>query len=478
MESQFFKILILTLLLKTLEGTPNNSTELDAEDFLNVYFLPSTLVLESDLVDGDGILVDNGTFNRNADVDSALSTMSYHRSMINKYLCRNYLANEILSEVDDQSDVKSDRLGMTAKTNRPQSRIMLKNSPIDQNELLDDEGSDNYKKWLAKSSIFEDIYKHHTTSPQEEDLVQSGSSSNVQLFESGDITGFAVQSGSDTKDTNYPVHSGSYPKDTVVQSGSSQKQAYDQYLPPWGASGGGANIPVPAIHTHLHHGGAALNNLPPLAGADYGGLHHGVDYGGEHGYSHIPDHHVHVDHDHGHYHGHGHGHDEEKGLALKDLFDLALTALAFLAFGMFVLNLILTCFSVQPPTVVMMMNGGGEGGEETRFTRVKRGAINPEYLNQVSYNVVRSIDALASLQQGSPHQENCLRLSLCESNKFARELPSQQQVWVPVWSFGLSWISGKMRGKSESMLEYLRAIILGMGKAQCERVYSQCKQEM
>ncbi|XP_039295443.1 uncharacterized protein LOC120353951 [Nilaparvata lugens] len=345
--------------------------------------------------------------------------MSYHRSMINKYLCRNYLANEILSEVDDQSNVKSDRLGIAAKTNRPQSRIMLKNSPIDQNELLDDEGSDNYKKWLAKSSIFEDIYKHHTTSPQEEDLVQSGSSSNVQLFESGDITGFAVQTGSDTKDTNYPVHSGSYPKDTVVQSGSSQKQAYDQYLPPWGASGGGANIPVPAIHTHLHHGGTALNNLPPLAGADYGGLHHGVDYGGGH---------------------------------------------AFLAFGMFVLNLILTCFSVQPPTVVMMMNGGGEGGEETRFTRVKRGAINPEYLNQP--------------QQGSPHQEHCLRLSLCESNKFARELPSQQQVWVPVWSFGLSWISGKMRGKSESMLEYLRAIILGMGKAQCERVYSQCKQEM
>ncbi|XP_039300241.1 uncharacterized protein LOC120355678, partial [Nilaparvata lugens] len=169
------------------------------------------------------------------------------------------------------------------------------------------------------SSIFEDIYKHHTTSPQEEDLVQSGSSSNVQLFESGDITGFAVQSGSDTKDTNYPVHSGSYPKDTVVQSGSSQKQAYDQYLPPWGASGGGANIPVPAIHTHLHHGGAALNNLPPLAGGDYGGLHHGVDYGGGHG---------------------------------------------------------------TTPTVVMMMNGGGEGGEETRFTRVKRGAINPEYLNQ------------------------------------------------------------------------------------------------
>ncbi|RZF36096.1 hypothetical protein LSTR_LSTR010507 [Laodelphax striatellus] len=386
----------MSFLLKCLGGTPtNSSTELDSEDFLNVYFLPSTLVLESDLLGEDGILLDNGTLNRKADVETALSTMNFHRSMINKYLCRNYLANEILSEVD-RSDIKADRLGIAAKTSHPSSRILLKNSPIDQNELLDDEGSDHYKKWLAKSSIFEDIYKHHTASSDED---QEGSASNMQqLYESGDITGYAVQS--DTK----------------------EKQASQ---------------------------------------------------------THIPDHHVHhLDHDHGHYH---HGHDEEKGLALKDLFDLALTALAFLAFGTFVLNLILTCFSVQPPAVVMQMNGGGDGGDDSRFTRVKRDSpvINVDYLNQVSYSVVKSLDALATLQQNqSKQQEHCLRLSICESNRFARELSSQQQVWVPVWSFGLSWISGKMRGKSESMLEYLRAIILGMGRAQCERIYSQCKQKM
>lgn len=46
-------------------------------------------------------------------------------------------------------------------------------------------------------------------------------------------------------------------------------------------------------------------------------------------------------------HGHDHHHDHHsKSLAIKDLFDLALTALAFLAFGMFVLNLIMLCMTV------------------------------------------------------------------------------------------------------------------------------------
>lgn len=40
-------------------------------------------------------------------------------------------------------------------------------------------------------------------------------------------------------------------------------------------------------------------------------------------------------------------HETGKGLALKELFDLALTALAFLAFGLFIINLIMTCFAVR-----------------------------------------------------------------------------------------------------------------------------------
>lgn len=47
-------------------------------------------------------------------------------------------------------------------------------------------------------------------------------------------------------------------------------------------------------------------------------------------------------------------HETGKGLALKELFDLALTALAFLAFGLFIINLIMTCFAVRDYLVLEM----------------------------------------------------------------------------------------------------------------------------
>lgn len=64
--------------------------------------------------------------------------------MLNEYLCHNFIAKEILEEFGIQGYEKTDRLGLAAgaKSN--------KSPPIDRNELLDDEGSDNYKKWLAK----------------------------------------------------------------------------------------------------------------------------------------------------------------------------------------------------------------------------------------------------------------------------------------------------------------------------------------
>lgn len=64
--------------------------------------------------------------------------------------------------------------------------------------------------------------------------------------------------------------------------------------------------------------------------------------GGSDHYHHTPVHHNHYIPPPVHHHV-----EEEKGLALKDLFDLALTALAFLGFGLFVINIIMTCFAVS-----------------------------------------------------------------------------------------------------------------------------------
>lgn len=62
-------------------------------------------------------------------------------------------------------------------------------------------------------------------------------------------------------------------------------------------------------------------------------------------------------------------HSKDKSLKLKDLFDIALTTLAFLSFGLFVLHLLL-CLSAAKANASMVMipgtgatsTGGADGG--------------------------------------------------------------------------------------------------------------------
>lgn len=67
----------------------------------------------------------------------ALNTMSYHRSMMNEYLCRNYLAKEIVDTVRNQTIDK--RLGKPAMNVR-----------LVRESLLEDSGSARYKDWLSR----------------------------------------------------------------------------------------------------------------------------------------------------------------------------------------------------------------------------------------------------------------------------------------------------------------------------------------
>lgn len=64
--------------------------------------------------------------------------------MINEYLCHNFVAKEILDEFGLQGYTAEDRSGIAEEKNNRNI------PPIDKNELLDDIGSDGYKKWLAK----------------------------------------------------------------------------------------------------------------------------------------------------------------------------------------------------------------------------------------------------------------------------------------------------------------------------------------
>lgn len=92
--------------------------------------------------------------------------------------------------------------------------------------------------------------------------------------------------------------------------------------------------------------------MPAASGHNYQhyGYGHGEHFGHpgeffpaihEEHYYHVPYHHEQPEHEEEHhkpvYHSKGKGHD----LSLKDFFEIALTALAFLAFGLFVIQLLM-----------------------------------------------------------------------------------------------------------------------------------------
>ncbi|PSN44815.1 hypothetical protein C0J52_17176 [Blattella germanica] len=174
----------------------------------------------------------------------------------------------------------------------------------------------------------------------------------------------------------------------------------------------------------------------------------------------------------------------DKGMALKDLFELALTALAFLAFGLFKLNVIMCIFgnnggmSTTAAAEAINANPPMMGKTSSRTARsLPLGVSTPDVLNVMSQRVLKSIEVFLALE----HDEGeCLRLTLCDNNRFSRRLSGTDRIWLPVWSLGLSWVAGRFspsQHASAAMLEYLRASVLGLGNSECEKLYSRCSLE-
>lgn len=87
----------------------------------------------------------DGTFS------NAFSSMGFHRKMINNFLCSKFIAEKILDDIQPRGMKR--RLGV-AKTS-PEMEFMANNSLSftggrKKSEMLYDEGSFEYKKWLAK----------------------------------------------------------------------------------------------------------------------------------------------------------------------------------------------------------------------------------------------------------------------------------------------------------------------------------------
>lgn len=138
---------------------------LDVDDILSDNLMPVSLMLleervENDLKNSSRASLDSefecvtkekfagrdGTFN------NALSSMGFHRKMINNFLCSKFIAGKILDDIQPKG-LKDDRLGLAKLS--PEAELMGNNSlSFDggaiKSRMLFDEGSYAYKNWLAK----------------------------------------------------------------------------------------------------------------------------------------------------------------------------------------------------------------------------------------------------------------------------------------------------------------------------------------
>lgn len=156
--------LLFGALILSLTVAEDSSFAIDINDILNEDLMPFTLLLVQGpknnsnnasfdenimgeaRVDPDGLDLlheDNGS------LDKAFHTMGYHRKMINEYLCSNFLADQILSEVVTPKVDGFQRRSGTIESEISAGRGFLSKS--EPKEIMRfDQGSSGYKNWLSK----------------------------------------------------------------------------------------------------------------------------------------------------------------------------------------------------------------------------------------------------------------------------------------------------------------------------------------
>lgn len=202
---------------------------IDINDILNVNLMPARfLMLDNTSVNTINITNNNnnnspmmdkpydGTFN------TAFNTMGFHRTMIKKYMCSNYLAEKILHQVAPAHF--KHRIGVVAAAENTKNGMNRMNYDIKE-AMRSDEGSSLYKNWLSKlvpialilmfrilltrgsyyrTSTMDDIYNHyiapsrgngtHENAHRKQDTIDGETSvSPADEYEEGDVTGYAIQ---------------------------------------------------------------------------------------------------------------------------------------------------------------------------------------------------------------------------------------------------------------------------------------------
>ncbi|CAB3371684.1 Hypothetical predicted protein [Cloeon dipterum] len=380
-------------------------------------------------------------------VSGALNTMRFHRKMMNEYLCRGYMAQDILdqlqkdaeegfdNELNDQPTDRLQRRGGQRKSSRP-------------NPLLKDEGSSSYKDCLSRSAVLEDIYRryeHLGEEDEEEPDIRERNMSDRDEDYDAEVTGWAIDQPLQTRNAPHGAKQDqysrqNYPDEDPRDFGGEENwdNSNSHQVSDWESTGHG-------------HGGAA-------AAAAGSGLQ----------------------------------------LGIGDMYDVALTAIAILAFGIFILNVFLGILLPTSSTRTVVISNltlpfrNREGGMELPLTKLKTDDeektheriarwVSEEPEPEESEESAARL-ALITIKAALRGQPKCLQSALCTGNKVARNLEGSAKLWIPVWSLGMSWLGRRGGGDKQKatsklyagVLENLRAATLGLAGVKCSEIFPPC----